>query len=625
MKIAVVNTSKSRVNKNSEYYIYTIKGFVEERRSGKYATDVIDVFMTDDVLTSGKIIGNGSYDVVLFRAIYWNAEYIKEVIQKLTPMPKLVGIWGHDTFSHPEDYFKNKGLNFIIQDEPELSLYEVAAIAEENGDFSKAAGIIYKDDVLKRMVFGDNRVLDNLDMIPSPYLNNYIEIGPKSSVYWEVSRGCLFRCDFCVEMSHLSRVRFYSFDYLKKELEFFREKEVPHIIIGSPVFNVSHQHVKKILSMIREYLPESRIEIQIRPDILSKEEIEYLSEMNVYLNFGIQTFNRKILENMMTSLNIEKTIQNIRHINNYPALSFGIDLIAGLPKTTYDDFLSDLDQALSLWPININIYRLSIYPGTRIFNRMREFDYRMEGSYPYLTLESSTFSRREMEKVEEIANGVTTLYNEGRMVSILTIIAAGLEIKCSELIEKWVKWHKKNDFPSTENSDYNTLFESIIGYFSYICERYQKKKLFPLISDLLNHNHFYTNSLTHESEDILTYPYLIDLMDENSEIGVNKSVFLKRYSYNIEDIIDSGYIDIKKYSMEVEKENLYGVVYRIEGAVFTRTVSDEEGALFLYLMENGETSLKILAEKFSEIDVKEVVFSWCDEGVMYIKILCEIE
>ena len=359
MRIAVVNVNRSRIARNFEYHLFTIKGFIDERSHNIFETEIVDVFMTDNVATTVGLLENSGYDVILFRMIYWNAGYIMKLLEKYKRGKVMLGVWGHDTFSHPEEYLK-KDFDFIIQDEPELSLFEIASFLSNGDDFSKVAGIVYKDDRKKSFVFGENRVINELDLIPSPYLNGLVEINSETEVFWEVGRGCLFRCDFCVDFSHSNNLRYHTFGYLEKELKLFAQRGIQGIVIGCPVFNLNHQYLEKLLDLTRQYLPDTYIEIQVRPDILTREEIETLTEMNVYLNFGIQTINQKVHENLMTSFNVENAVANIRYMNNFPLLSFGIDLIAGLPKMGFEDFLSDLEAVFNLWPVNVNVYRLSL-------------------------------------------------------------------------------------------------------------------------------------------------------------------------------------------------------------------------------------------------------------------------
>lgn len=620
MKIAVVNANRSRINRNVEYHLFTLKAFIDAR-AGDIETEIVNIFMTDDLQTSANTIKNKDADIVLFSVLYWNSAYILKLSESCKTPGALKGVWGHDTFSHPEEYLK-KDLDFILQDEPEISLYELASIKKENGDVSRASGIIFKDRIKKTFIFGESKVLNDLDLIPSPYLNEMVSVDENTIVYWEIARGCLFKCDFCVEFSHESNVRHHSFGYLEKELRYFAKKNVGQIVIGCPVFNLSHQHFIKILNMVKEHLPDALIELQLRPDLLSREDIEFLAEMNVFINFGLQTVNQKVHENIMTSLNIENALSNIKYMANHPSLPFGIDVIAGLPKMNFNDFLNDLEAVFNLWPVNINVYRLSLYPGTRIYNRIREFGYTAEHTYPYRSLENPEFSKREFEKVDEISEGIDFVYNRGRMVSIITMLAKGLEMPCHEIILRWNKWIRKQA-PEIADSDpedvsYNELFGHINNFFSYLFDRFQKKKLWAIASDILKHNHFYTTSLMIPEEDIISYPYQITSINKESVIAMNNSSFCDRFSYNVEDIIETGYIDLKKYSSEVDKENLFGLVYRLDGSVFTKSITDDEGAVFSFIRKKEAVSLGDLEKKFRNIDILEIISFWCDEGVLYI-------
>jgi len=222
MKVAVVNTNRSRINRSQEYYLYTIKSFLDARAGGQIETELVDIFMTDDLETTVNLLENMNAGIVLFRIHYWNAAYIEKLGAKLKT-GGMKGLWGHDSFSHPEDYLKGN-FDFIIQDEPELSLYEVAALKKDGKNISKAAGIVFKDEVKKTYVYGENRVLPELDLIPSPYVNGMVELNEETTVFWEISRGCLFRCDFCVEFSHNNKLRYHSFNYLENELKVFAQQ-----------------------------------------------------------------------------------------------------------------------------------------------------------------------------------------------------------------------------------------------------------------------------------------------------------------------------------------------------------------------------------------------------------------
>lgn len=617
MNIAIVSFSPGSDSRHIDYHVHTAKAFVEERSGGRFKVDIVEVALTDRARSAAGLLSGGRYEVVLFHIAHWSVDYFREVAAALLDPKVLVGVWGHDSFSHPGDYLKGT-VRFIIQDEPELPLYEVAALTAEGRSPAEASDIIFRDDQQKTYRYSERRVLSPLDLIPSPYLTGLIEVDGGTSVYWEVARGCLFRCDFCVEFSHLSPVRYHGFRYLEEELRLFRDRGVAHLIVGAPIFNLNGQHFRKILAMIGEFLPDARIEMQVRPDLLSREEMDLLAGMNVLLRFGIPTFKPKALENLVTSLNIEKAVQNIRYINNYPDLPFTIDLMGGLPRTTYQDLLADLEKTFSLAPVRIDLYRLSLYPGTRIYNRVREFELSMAHAYPWHVTATPQFVKRDIARIDELAEGVELLYNRGRMVSVFTMLASGLGLSGTEVVERWGKYLRKSGATVTPESDFDDLFGHLRAFFASLYDKMQKKKLWPLAEDLLMHNRLYTMSLMTPDEDRITFPYQIEAMTTDTVVGVNRSVFVHRFNYNIEDVVDAGYIDLKRFASEEDKEHLYGLIYRLEGGVFARSVSDGEGALLAHLMERGETTVGKLRRRFSKLDVEGIVSNWCEEGALYL-------
>ena len=621
MKIAIVNVNKSRVQKNIEYHVFTAKTFVEARSWNEIDVEIVNVYMTDDMSTSSGLVDSAQADIVVFRVLYWNVGFVMKLAKSCKGARAVKGLWGYDTFAHPEEYLK-KDFDFIVQDEPELSLYEMAMLKRNGESIGKASGIVFKDKDIKSFVYGENRVLPDIDTIPSPYLNGMIPVDNTTSVYWEIARGCLFKCDFCVDFSHGGNLRYHSFGYLEKELKFFAEKGVTQLTVGSPIANLSHQHFIKILEMIEKYLPNAIFEIQVRPDLLSKSDIEMLAEMNVFLNLGLQTTNQKVHENLLTSFNVPRALANIKYMANFPSLMFGIDIIGGLPNLTYADFLNDLETVFNLWPMAINVLHLSMYPGTEIYDRIREFKYNVESAYPYRVIDNPNFNKKDMEKVDEISSGIDLLYNKGRLVSIITMLAKGLEMPCSEIVLRWNKWMKKQvadiEEVDIDSIDYFKLFGYIHEFFAYIFDRFQKKKLWPLASDLLKHNHFYTTSLTVAKDDVLTMPYQLDSINDSTVFGVNESAFFDKFSYNIEDLIDAGYVDLKKYASEVDKEELFGVVYRIDGAVFTKVISSDEFAVFEFVRSHESATLAELKKKFKKLDVLDIVCNWCEEGVLFV-------
>ena len=88
-----------------------------------------------------------------------------------------------------------------------------------------------------------------------PFVYDHIEDFENRIIYYESSRGCLFR-DYC--LSSIDKcLRFREIELVKKELQFFIDKKVPQVKFVDRTFNCRHDHAMAIWTYIHEH--EQRI------------------------------------------------------------------------------------------------------------------------------------------------------------------------------------------------------------------------------------------------------------------------------------------------------------------------------------------------------------------------------
>ena len=71
-------------------------------------------------------------------------------------------------------------------------------------------------------------------------------------IYYESSRGCPFSCSYCLS-SVEKQLRFRDAELVKKELQFFIDREVPQVKFVDRTFNCNHAHAMEIWSYIKEH------------------------------------------------------------------------------------------------------------------------------------------------------------------------------------------------------------------------------------------------------------------------------------------------------------------------------------------------------------------------------------
>ncbi len=110
------------------------------------------------------------------------------------------------------------------------------------------------------------------------------------------------------------------------------------------------------LSTIREYTVEIG-----RPDTVTAEKLHILRLHNVgRISINPQTFNQRTLDEVGRNHTVEQAIKVYQLAKAYKFDCINMDLIAGLPGESFEDFRASLDTAVSLSPENITVHTLAL-------------------------------------------------------------------------------------------------------------------------------------------------------------------------------------------------------------------------------------------------------------------------
>ncbi len=110
------------------------------------------------------------------------------------------------------------------------------------------------------------------------------------------------------------------------------------------------------LSSIREYTVEVG-----RPDTVTPEKLRVLKLHDVgRISINPQTFNQRTLELIGRNHSVEQSLKAYRLAKTYGFRSINMDLIAGLPEETLEDFIASIDTAIALSPENITVHTLAL-------------------------------------------------------------------------------------------------------------------------------------------------------------------------------------------------------------------------------------------------------------------------
>ncbi len=189
------------------------------------------------------------------------------------------------------------------------------------------------------------------------------------------------------------------------------------------------------LSHLREYTVEVG-----RPDTVTPEKLRILKLHNVErISINPQTFNQKTLDLIGRNHSVEQAVKSYQLAKAYGFDSINMDLIAGLPDETFEDFRSSLDTAISLSPENITVHTLALKRSSELnasgagvsdgneAKKMLEYasERLMAGGYaPYYMYRQSKCVGN-LENVGWCKAGKECLYNVFMMEECHTVLAVG--------------------------------------------------------------------------------------------------------------------------------------------------------------------------------------------------------
>jgi hypothetical protein len=182
-----------------------------------------------------------------------------------------------------------------------------------------------------------------------------------------------------------------------------------------------------VLRLIRRTAPGIHFFFEIRSEFLDRELAQLFAAIKCTLQIGLQSAHDPVLRNIGRSFDRADFERKILLLHQAGA-SYGFDLIYGLPGDTLAGFQASLDFALGLMPNHLDIFRLSVLPGTRLRETAAGLGLCHQPDSPYQVLCAPGFSSADLDRAERLARACDLFYNQGRAVPWFALLVSALEL-----------------------------------------------------------------------------------------------------------------------------------------------------------------------------------------------------
>ncbi len=351
-----------------------------------------------------KIIGFGVY--------IWNVVEITKTVALIKQIsPETVIVLGGPEVSHLPDKPSVVDLaNYVVMGAAEKSFRELCQL------------ILTGNKPLQRKIQSDELPLERLQL---PY-EFYTEEDIKNRlIYVEASRGCPFKCEFC--LSSLDKTsKPFELSLFLEEMDKLYQRGARNFKFIDRTFNLKVKSSIAILEFFLDRMADNLyLHFEVVPDNLPdklKAVIAKFPEHTLQFEIGVQTFDEKIQGLISRKQNNDKTCENLRWLKEHTHAYIHADLIFGLPSDTLDNFAKSFDQLVGLNPHEIQLGILKRLRGVPLNRHNEKYQLRFNPEAPYNILSTRDIDFETMQRVNRFARYWDMIANSGRFKYTLPLL-----------------------------------------------------------------------------------------------------------------------------------------------------------------------------------------------------------
>jgi radical SAM superfamily enzyme YgiQ (UPF0313 family) len=390
-------------------YIHPTLSIYQLAYNTTYPVTLKEFTIKDNVDKIVNYIIDEKPDLVGFSVYIWNINIIREIIKCIRDTNIMVLLGGPEVSYNAKEYILNNEADFVINNEGEESFHLLLAALHNNTPLFDVPNLVYKDE----KIVETNTILPNLENVKLATTN--VLDYKNRIVYLESSRGCPYRCSYCVA-STSNKVRMFPLDRVLNILNTLMKERVKTVKFLDRTFNADPKYLITILDYIEENNISTTFQFEIVVDRLTKEmldKIKNYQQSTLRFEIGIQSTNDIVNKSIRRTQNMEKVKENILYLNSIPNLELHVDLIAGLPYEDISSFRNSFNETFSLFSKELQLGFLKFLKGTHLMTMIDEHEYIYDHNPPYEIIQNKYLSKEELREIHKVEETLEKFYNSG--------------------------------------------------------------------------------------------------------------------------------------------------------------------------------------------------------------------
>jgi radical SAM superfamily enzyme YgiQ (UPF0313 family) len=373
-------------------------------------SDIFDEFQ--------KLVNSFEPDIIFWSAIsshihgegeYANIQYGNMLVEKISTSAKKIAGGLQPTGEPKQMLTRFPNVDFFIMGESELVLTELADKIDQRKELLTTNGLIWKKDG-KIIINKPQQIISDMDAISTydySMFDDQVFLRPYNGrvvrgVDYELSRGCVYACSYCVETTIQ---QYYGFTeitdqgIIKNASAYLRSKSAKRIFAEMNTLNqkfgieyfrcqdtnfltIDHNVLNELSELINSSGLPIYLYVETRPEGINKSSVELLKKMKVDgVGMGIEVSSEAFRKNHLNRFPAQDKIIEAFSLLKDAGIKRTSYNIIGLPNETEDMIIDTIKFNSVLQPDNITVAFYSPYLGTKLqteSEKLGDFD-----SYEY--------------------------------------------------------------------------------------------------------------------------------------------------------------------------------------------------------------------------------------------------